>query len=1103
MSKLGELDLELPIPKFETYPSYFIGAGGMGYLIISWLMFYLDQYLPQGQGMEHFNGARFMAVDTAAPDQDEDLPKKKWKPNLFSLTGKLDDILKDVENGFFPGIADFYVDTPVARTARKQIQNDLLYGAATTRPFGRLGFFYNWSDFEAQLRQMIRTPIEGHEMRFGGNFNVIHPEEGSFCRRFIILSSLAGGTGSSCFLDIAATLRYVQEKDFKNESWIITGIFTLADVLAVDAKIDKELKKMKMKANTYAALKELNHFLDGNQFSARYGKQGEVHIKIPDINKDVTLFDQVFLVDTPNRDQRPLSGRKEVAQFLAQALMIFGTTSVTQGFYNRLVDTAAIMAFRQEYPASSSGEVIKEKQHSLFSSLGLSTLVLQTGEYLKYANYRLAAELLEKLFNFEPTGDPVQLAGQIANTAGLAETVLDYSFESCLNPVLDSRENCLDQVQQAVNPMETLRQFAANLEGMPTNEITRTAQQTTESLVQRLFPVSGPGPMEAVLKTLIGKGQLPAVSSILDELTGRLLQYKNHLDNELQEARIRSANREAPAGASGQPSGIIDNTTFGNILHAMETSWRNWGAALGRTIYRRWFFSRFEGNIRQAIGMLFDAQDLARILLIWEAKIQLTDSLVQKIRNLKEQFEQKLHHNQNILTELVRKQTQKEIGMLTAARSRFRETAVSPKDYYEKIFLLSLPGGKFQLINSWAEDIEGNGLTVAGRAGKVKIADWTGISPGTLATAISDYCWNNVIKIPPDPDMDLAQADAFFQIGLDSHLFLPSDRPSPFNQVLASWMAKAQVSLLFNDKLETSGYIISGCRTDGNFAWSKVLGMTGLTSFNGGPPNQASLFTFSLGFPLQQIRQISDWYEKAYVPQKRMSWPLHLFKEPELDLMVEPHLHWTELPDQQGAEELLELAQELSIISFSPMTADGEETVHIESRKYLLILPVRLRDFFFEYQPVAKGLDQVRLIKIFRENDKLLNALKHALRQRQATWDEAATVEDLINLAGEKELFNTGRAGQLYFNAEIYGWFASSQTEFCEAFFDKAKPVLKTINRNQLLLGLMRHEPLCRWLTKRVVRALLDPLRLDETQKRFRDHSFSSYLMELLNDYRP
>ncbi len=100
-----------------------------------------------------------------------------------------------------------------------------------------------------------------------------------------------------------------------------------------------------MKANSYAALMELNHFLRENRFHARYGRHADAEIVVPTENDKTMLFDQVFLVDTPNQDNQPLSGRREVATLLARSLMLLGLTRVGKAFLARHIDHSAMLIF--------------------------------------------------------------------------------------------------------------------------------------------------------------------------------------------------------------------------------------------------------------------------------------------------------------------------------------------------------------------------------------------------------------------------------------------------------------------------------------------------------------------------------------------------------------------------------------------------------------------------------------------------------------------------------------------------------------------------------------------------------------------------------------
>ena len=146
-----------------------------------------------------------------------------------------------------------------------------------------------------------------------------------------------------------------------------------------------------MKANTYAALKELNHFISGNSFSARYGERGEVQIELSNTKDQDSLFDLVFLVDTPNQDKRPLSGRQEVTQFLAQSLLLIGSSEISPKFSQRIVDTTATGYFFSSYPDKTEKEDnILEQQQYRFSTLGLCKVEIPVKKLLHYSLLKLS-----------------------------------------------------------------------------------------------------------------------------------------------------------------------------------------------------------------------------------------------------------------------------------------------------------------------------------------------------------------------------------------------------------------------------------------------------------------------------------------------------------------------------------------------------------------------------------------------------------------------------------------------------------------------------------------------------------------------------------------
>jgi hypothetical protein len=126
-------------------------------------------------------------------------------------------------------------------------------GAKGIRPVGRLAFFHNY--------QKVKTAIETAERRTRGHESLllksgfkIEPGLSIF-----VVGSLCGGTGSGMFLDVAYSLRNL----YGDQGARIFGYLVISPELYGNTP--------NMNANTYAALKELNHYSNpGTEFAACY-----------------------------------------------------------------------------------------------------------------------------------------------------------------------------------------------------------------------------------------------------------------------------------------------------------------------------------------------------------------------------------------------------------------------------------------------------------------------------------------------------------------------------------------------------------------------------------------------------------------------------------------------------------------------------------------------------------------------------------------------------------------------------------------------------------------------------------------------------------------
>ncbi|MDQ4075746.1 MAG: tubulin-like doman-containing protein [Chloroflexota bacterium] len=178
-------------------------------------------------------------------------------------------------------------------------------GAKQLRPLGRLSFFRKYITFKTLMvdklsalqQQASRQEAEERGFPVAGTYPLIY-----------IVSSLCGGTGAGMFLDVAHRVREEVGAEAK-----IVGIFMMPSIF--DREIRSDLQRRRIRANAYAALKELNHFHTTQSFSAFYPSEQE---PLPTVK--YRAFNQIFLLERTNAAGRTLSSKAAAEQMAAHLI---------------------------------------------------------------------------------------------------------------------------------------------------------------------------------------------------------------------------------------------------------------------------------------------------------------------------------------------------------------------------------------------------------------------------------------------------------------------------------------------------------------------------------------------------------------------------------------------------------------------------------------------------------------------------------------------------------------------------------------------------------------------------------------------------------------
>ena len=246
-------------------------------------------------------------------------------------------------------------------------------GAAQVRPLGRLALFW-WfpkQDIYGRLRDLIQgTPLSISDARRIEQMGELgFPVERGQGIDVFLVSSLCGGTGSAIFLDIAYLLR-----DIRNWETYDTFITYLALPGAFG-------EGQSVQANTYAALKELDYFMGGGNFSYQYSETVSVD------SGGRQPFDLCYLLDIAMLEQvRSVASVDQLAEVMAEGIFLE-------------VQDPTVMAESQLRANIQAclGRTLNNGRVTFYSSLGSAAVYIQERQLQEYCTSRLALQLLRRV----------------------------------------------------------------------------------------------------------------------------------------------------------------------------------------------------------------------------------------------------------------------------------------------------------------------------------------------------------------------------------------------------------------------------------------------------------------------------------------------------------------------------------------------------------------------------------------------------------------------------------------------------------------------------------------------------------------------------------
>lgn len=272
-------------------------------------------------------------------------------------------------------------------------------GAGQVRAYGRLAFFHNVDRVRFQLGEALKKMVSLEARNVAADHGL---KTNSDQLNIILVGSVAGGTGSGTFLDMAYLVRQEVKQFGGTLNVNLMGFLAMPRVFGGAAAMGR------LYANGYAALKELNHFNYSppveRQSADREGTRSKDHDyelwfdrHEETIRLGVAPFDVTYLVDGMNLGGAAASGAPQnetIYSMIAETIFHdfsmsdFGTVKrSTRDNLLRLIDADA----RPLLETDDHG-VKLPKRHFSF---GVATITFPYDRVLKACSAKLASQVID------------------------------------------------------------------------------------------------------------------------------------------------------------------------------------------------------------------------------------------------------------------------------------------------------------------------------------------------------------------------------------------------------------------------------------------------------------------------------------------------------------------------------------------------------------------------------------------------------------------------------------------------------------------------------------------------------------------------------------
>jgi hypothetical protein len=403
---------------------------------------------------------------------------------------------------------------------------DGISGASGIRQAGRLLLFTKIVQVVQSLEKKIRS------LSVGTNKKLM----------VFLLTGLSGGTGSGCFLDISYIVRGIMEREHGSagiDKVNMLGYLFMPDVNLSSKSLTDHTKEY-IKKNGYAALKELDYWMNVDERNERFKQQYGSMITV---NSPLPPFNLAHLISATNLEGKLLENSydycmnvtaENITNFMASEDKQSGEEFAIHDYISNI--RTNINQMPRPYAANYQYNII-----------GASSAVLPIEEMTTFLAYRLFKKM-EKMFQVGPSQDETE---KLARKLEMDLDSVQREFEKRVPEPIPGYQNSErlsynNVIKQQIVSIDT--ELEQSFLSRAREEYVKTKKQQPGQLLERfsdqihrifLNPEQGPFYASRVIYSAKGYCLLNLISSYIETLKENLLRIPQDIDGAKGMANLR------------------------------------------------------------------------------------------------------------------------------------------------------------------------------------------------------------------------------------------------------------------------------------------------------------------------------------------------------------------------------------------------------------------------------------------------------------------------------------------------------------------------------------------------------------------------------------